>query len=51
MKTSRRQEILAVLSSYDEDVISVAGSVRGADTAALLQPANSANFFDLKRVK
>ncbi len=38
----------AGLVRTDEDVISVAGSVRGADTAVLIQPANSANIFDLK---
>ena len=32
----------------DEDVISVAGSGRGADTAVVLQPVNSQDFFDLK---
>ena len=38
----------AGLVRTDEDVISVAGSARGADTAALLRPANSAHVFDLK---
>ena len=32
----------------DEDVISIAGSSRGADTAVVLQPVNSQDFFDLK---
>ncbi len=32
----------------DEDVIAVAGSRDGADTALLLRPVNSQNFFDLK---
>ncbi len=32
----------------DEDIIAVAGSGRGADTAALITPANTHNFFDLK---
>ena len=32
----------------DEDVISVAGTSRGADTAVVLRPVNSQDFFDLK---
>jgi hypothetical protein len=32
----------------DEEVIAIAGTGRGADTAAVLLPANSHNFFDLK---
>ncbi|HJX03302.1 MAG TPA: pyruvate kinase alpha/beta domain-containing protein [Dehalococcoidia bacterium] len=32
----------------DEEVIALAGSGRGADTAVVLMPANSHNFFDLK---
>jgi hypothetical protein len=32
----------------DRDVISMAGTGKGADTALLLRPANSSNFFDLK---
>jgi hypothetical protein len=32
----------------DEDVISVGGTARGADTALVIRPANSFNFFDLK---
>ncbi len=32
----------------DEDVISIAGSDQGADTAVVLRPANSNDFFDLK---
>ncbi len=32
----------------DEDVIAIAGTDRGADTAVVLRPANSNNFFDLK---
>ena len=32
----------------DEDVISIAGRYRGADTAVVLRPVNSHNFFDLK---
>ncbi len=32
----------------DEDVISIAGSARGADTAIVLRPVNSHRFFDLR---
>ena len=32
----------------DEDVISIAGTGRGADTAVVLTPVTSHNFFDLK---
>ncbi len=32
----------------DEDVISIAGTGRGADTALVLTPVNTHNFFDLK---
>jgi len=32
----------------DEDVISIAGSDKGADTAIVLKPVNTHNFFDLK---
>ena len=32
----------------DEDVISIGGTGHGADTAVLLRPVNSHNFFDLK---
>jgi len=32
----------------DEDVISIAGSGQGADTAVVLRPVNTHNFFDLK---
>lgn len=32
----------------DEDVISIAGSSQGADTAVVLTPLNTHNFFDLK---
>ena len=32
----------------DEDIISIAGSNRGADTAVVLAPVNTHNFFDLK---
>jgi len=32
----------------DEDIIAVAGSGRGADTAVVITPANTHDFFDLK---
>ncbi len=32
----------------DEDVIAIAGSSRGADTAIVLKPVNTHDFFDLK---
>ena len=32
----------------DEDIIAIAGSNRGADTAVVLAPVNTHNFFDLK---
>jgi hypothetical protein len=38
----------AGLVRTDEDVISVGGSGKGADTALLLRPANSADFLELK---
>ena len=38
----------AGLVRTDEDVISVGGSGKGADTALVLRPANSADFLDLK---
>lgn len=38
----------AGLVRTDEDIISVGGTARGADSALVLKPANSAHFFDLK---
>jgi len=38
----------AGLVRTDEDVISLGGTGQGVDTALVLQPANSADFFDLK---
>lgn len=38
----------AGLVRTDEDIISVGGTARGADTAVVLQPSNSSRFFDLK---
>jgi len=37
----------AGLISVDRDCVAVAGTSRGADTAVVLKPANSNNFFDL----
>jgi hypothetical protein len=36
------------LIPIDEDVVAIAGTGRGADTALRIQPANSSRFFDLK---
>jgi uncharacterized protein len=38
----------AGLVRTDEDIITVGGSSSGADTALLLQPVNSPDFFDLR---
>jgi len=38
----------AGLIPMDRDVIAVAGTSRGADTALVIKPANASNFFDLK---
>ena len=38
----------AGLVNTDEDVISIAGTSRGADTALVLRPVYTHNFFDLK---
>jgi hypothetical protein len=38
----------AGLVRTDEDVISVGGSRKGADTALVIKPTNTHNFFDLK---
>lgn len=38
----------AGLVRTDEDIIVIAGTGRGADTAVVLRPANSSDFFDLK---
>jgi len=38
----------AGLARTDEDVICIAGSGRGADTAVVLRPVNLIDFFDLK---
>jgi hypothetical protein len=38
----------AGLIPMDRDVVAVAGSSRGTDTALLIKPANSSRFFDLE---
>lgn len=38
----------AGLIRTDEDVICIGGTGRGADTACIIKPANTHNFFDLK---
>ena len=38
----------AGLVRTDEDIIVIGGSSRGADTAVVLKPVNSGDFFDLK---
>jgi len=38
----------AGLVRTDEDVIAIGGTSRGADTAVVLRPVNSEDFFDLK---
>jgi len=38
----------AGLARTDEDVICIAGSHRGADTAVVLRPVNLSDFFDLR---
>ena len=38
----------AGLVRTDEDIIAIGGSNRGADTAVVLTPVNTHNFFDLK---
>lgn len=38
----------AGLARTDEDAIAIAGTVRGADTAVVLNPVNAQDFFNLK---
>jgi hypothetical protein len=38
----------AGLIAVDRDVVAIAGTGRGADTALRIQPANTSRFFDLK---
>jgi len=39
---------LAGLVRTDEEVIAIAGTGRGADTAIVVRPANTHNLFDLR---
>ncbi|MFC2045678.1 pyruvate kinase alpha/beta domain-containing protein [Chloroflexota bacterium] len=51
MKVSVEISMMAAdagLVRTDEDVISISGSARGADTAIILKPLNSYDFFSLK---
>ena len=51
MKVACEITLMAVdagLVRTDEDVISIGGTGRGADTALVLHPVNSEDFFDLK---
>ena len=47
---SSKQEarLLTGLVRTDEEVISIAGTGRGADTALVIQPANAQTFFDMR---
>jgi hypothetical protein len=38
----------AGLVRTDEDIIAIAGTSHGADTAVVLKPVTSQNFFDLR---
>jgi hypothetical protein len=38
----------AGLIPVDKDIIAIAGTGKGADTALRIRPANAARFFDLK---
>lgn len=38
----------AGLILVDKDIIAIAGTGKGADTALRIRPANAAKFFDLK---
>ena len=38
----------AVLERTDEDIIAITGTVSGADTAIVVCPVNSQDFFDLQ---
>ena len=51
MKVAAEITIMAAdagLIRTDEDVVVIAGSGQGADTAIVVQPSNSSRFFDLK---
>jgi hypothetical protein len=38
----------AGLIPADKDIVAIAGTGRGADTAIRIRPANAARFFDMK---
>ena len=38
----------AGLIPFDKDVVAIAGTGKGADTALRIKPANAARLFDLK---
>jgi hypothetical protein len=38
----------AGLARTDEEIIAIAGTGRGADTAVVLKPANARDFFDIR---
>ncbi len=38
----------AGLAPTDRDIIAIAGSTSGVDTALLIRPTNASRFFDLK---
>jgi hypothetical protein len=38
----------AGLIPIDKNIVAIAGTSQGADTALLIKPANAARFFDLK---
>ena len=38
----------AGLVRTNEEIVAIAGTGRGADTAVVLRPANAQNFFDLR---
>ena len=51
MKVSCEIAVMAAdggLVRTDEDIITISGTGRGADTAVVLRPVNSSDFFDLK---
>ena len=51
MKVSCEIAVMAAdggLVRTDEDIITISGTSRGADTAVVLRPVNSSDFFDLK---
>ena len=51
MKVAVEISCMAADAGYvpvDEDIVAIAGTGRGADTAILLEPKTSRNFFDIK---